>query len=405
MKLNANSINSLSLPAGKTEAIFFDNDVPGFGIRLREGGSRTYVFQYKIGDKQRRIALGRTSAKSIGKARDEAEILYARVRLGADPAGDKAESVRTAAETFEAITARFLAHKREKLRRRSYTDVERHLLVHGKSLHALQLVKIDRRDIATCIAAVAKNSGAVTGNRVRATLSSFFSWSISQGLTGQNPVIGTTRHDEVSRDRVLDPAEIRLIWNSLEDDHYAQIIKLLMLTGQREAEVAGMLWSEIDLAAAAWAMPGTRTKNHKAHRVPLSGAALAIIGMQPRRANADGKQRDLIFGYSEGPFSGWSNSKEALDARVTQAAGKPLPHWTVHDLRRSFATHAAEQLQIQPHIIECILNHVSGFRAGVAGTYNRATYEPEMRHALSMWDDLLLSWAEDRESNVTPLRA
>src|ERR1019366_4659922 len=108
MKLNSRNVKSEPLPAGKSEAIFFDDDLPGFGVRVREGGSRSYVFQYKVGAKQRRIALGSVAAVDLGKARDTAKDIYARVRLGEDPAGDKAVSKSKAAETFEAIVALYL---------------------------------------------------------------------------------------------------------------------------------------------------------------------------------------------------------------------------------------------------------------------------------------------------------
>lgn len=405
MKLTTMTVRSASLPAGKSEAIFFDDSVPGFGLRVREGGSRSFVFQYKVGAKQRRIALGSVAAIELGKARDTAKTLYARVRLGEDPAGDKAESKAKAAETFEATAALYLAYQKGELRPRSYADVERHLLKHAKVLHGLQLGKIERRDIATCITTVAKNSGAVTGNRVRTSLSGFFAWSIAQGLVEHNPVTGTTRNEEFSRERVLSPDEYRLIWQALGDDDFGAIMKLLALTGQRAGEVAGMRWSEIALETLEkyrWSLPGERTKNHRPHTVPLSEVALAIIAARPRRANADGTPRDLIFGRGDGPFSGWSKSREALETEITKAAGKALPHWMPHDLRRSFATHAAG-LGIQPHVIEAVLNHVSGHKAGVAGIYNRATYEPEKRQALDLWAEQLLAWAENRESKVTIL--
>lgn len=404
MKLTSKNVKSEPLPAGKSEAIFFDDDLPGFGVRVREGGSRSFVFQYKIGAKQRRIALGSVAAIDISKARDTAKDLYARVRLGEDPAGDKAEAKSKAAETFEATAPLYLAHQRAKLRPRSYIDLERNLLTHAKVLHGLQLAKIERRDIAAVIATVAKNSGDVTSNRVRTSLSSFFSWAIGEGLAEQNPVVGTNRKEEKTRERVLSADELPAIWSVLGQDQFSAIIKLLALTGQRAGEVAGMRWSEVDLTARFWLLPGDRTKNHRPHSVPLSDAAHAIVATQPRRTTADGKLRDLIFGNGEGPFSGWSNSKDELDARITEATGAPLPHWTVHDLRRSFATHAAQALQIQPHVIEAVLNHVSGFRAGVAGIYNRATYDPEKRIALDRWADQLFAWVEGSESNVTTLQ-
>ena len=324
-----------------------------------------------------------------------------RVRLGQDPAGDKADAKVKAAETFAATAARFLEYQHTRLRPRSYPDVERHLLSHAKVLHGLQLAKIERRDIATVIAAVAENSGAVTGNRVRTTISTFFSWAMMHALVENNPVIGTMRNRERSRERVLKPAELRAIWDSLEDDHFGAIIRLLALTGQRASEIASLRWSEIHDNSIV--LPSGRTKNYRAHVVPLSKPAHAIIEAQPHRSNADGRPRDLIFGLADGPFSGWSNSKKKLDKRIAKATGKPLPHWTPHDLRRTAATGMAD-LGIQPHVIEAVLNHVSGTIKGVGRIYNRSSYEREKRQALDLWSECLMAIVEGRESNVVTLQ-
>lgn len=405
MKLTTAYVRNLTLPKGQSELIEFDDDVPGFGVRLRDGGSRSWIFQYKIGAKQRRMALGKLSAIDVGKARDTAKDLYAKVRLGQDPAGEKAEAKATAHHTFGALVDEFLAVKKKNLRPRSYPDVERHLKTHAKVLHGLQIEKISLRDIATCLTAVENGSGGVTRNRVRTTLSTFFSWCISEGYTTANPVIGTTRAEETTRDRVLSPAELRTIWASLPADQFGDIMKLLALTGQRAAEIAGLRWSEIEEEGTATIirLPGARTKNHRDHSVSLSPAAKAIVEKQARRTKPDGEPRDLIFGNGEGPFSGWSKAKDELDAAIKKANGNALPHWTPHDFRRSFATHASE-MGVAPHIIEAVLNHVSGHKAGVAGIYNRATYEPEKRAALVRWADQLMAWVEGKESNVTTLR-
>jgi integrase len=421
MKLTAVAIRTLAVPAGKSEAIFFDDDVPGFGLRLRKHGSRSFVFQYKLGTKQRRMALGAASALRIGDVRKTAERLHARVKLGEDPASDKADARAGAAKTFRAVATEYLDYQRARLRPRSYPDLERHLIKHAKTLHELQLAKITRGDIAPVIAAVAKNSGAVTANRVRTSLSGFFAWCMEQGHTEINPVIGTARNKERSRERVLLPAELRVIWKALDHDHFGSILKLLALTGQREDEMAALRWSEIHDGMIV--LPGERTKNKRPHVVPLSQAALDIIKRQPHRTTETGEPRDLIFGIRRGSFSGWSRSKEKLDAKITAANGKPLPHWTPHDLRRTFATyiggglpaHELEKLKaadkemakglgVQPHVIEAVLNHVSGAKAGVAGIYNRSTYEPEKRTALNLWAEHLLAIVENRASNVTPLR-
>jgi integrase len=187
------------------------------------------------------------------------------------------------------------------------------------------------------------------------------------------------------------------------------------LTAQRRSEIGALQWSEIDLnrrvptkkgrskAAPAITLPPTRTKNGREHIIPLSDPAAAIIAAQPRRATSDGDARDLVFGYRNGPLAAWASAKEALDARIAKAnGGKPIAHWTLHDLRRSAATIMADRLNVTPHVIEAVLNHV-GSRSGVAGTYNRAHYEHDVRIALDRWADHLLAVAEGRASTVVNL--
>ena len=402
MKLTTATIRTIAPVPPKTDIIEFDDAVPGFGVRARKGGSKVYVVQYTIGEKTRRMSLGKVELQGVDKARDKAKDILAAVRMGQDPAGEKQRDRTTATDTFKAIADRFLAFQKTQLRPRSYDDVERHLMLHGKSLHGLLLAKIQRQDIASVISAVRAKGAAVTANRVRATISSFFSWAISEGLVDHNPVTGTLRTEEKSRERVLSYDELHLIWNALEDDHFGAVIKLLLLTGQRAAEISGLRWSELT-GDDAFVLVPERTKNGREHSVPLSEPARAIVAAQPRRQGSDGKLRDLVFGYADGPFSGWTGARKLLNARIEKATGKPLPHWTPHDLRRSFATHGSK-LGIQPHVIEAILNHVSGFRAGVAGIYNRNPYDAEKRQALDIWADHLLAIVEDRQTIVTPLK-
>jgi integrase len=146
-----------------------------------------------------------------------------------------------------------------------------------------------------------------------------------------------------------------------------------------------MLWSELNLDAALWSIGKDRTKNGLQHDVPLSPAAVAILrGVPPR------DDRNFVFGSSNGPFQGWSNAKAALDARMTKTLrvekgdDAKLSPWRIHDLRRTVATRLGD-LGALPHVVEAILNHISGHRAGVAGIYNRAVYSSEKREALNRW--------------------
>jgi len=270
---------------------------------------------------------------------------------------------------------------RERQRPRTFTETERHLLVYCKPLYGLQLAAVDRRAIAARLNEIAAQSGAVTSNRLRASLSAFFAWTLRQGLLDANPVVGTGRAAEVSRDRVLTDAELKAIWYSLESNDYGAIIKLLMLTGQRAGEIALLRWTEVTEGEIV--LPAERTKNGRLHFVPLSGAAREILNTQYREG------RTFVFGRSDSGFSGWSKAKSELDARL-RAAEHSLPHWTPHDIRRTVATRLAD-LGVQPHVIEAVLNHVSGHKAGVAGVYNRSLYETEKRAALSLWAEHIMA--------------
>jgi len=151
--------------------------------------------------------------------------------------------------------------------------------------------------------------------------------------------------------------------------------------------------SPADSTRALIALPGRRTKNGRPHDVPLSRAALEALSGHPRRDD-----RDLVFGEGEGSFSGWSKAKTALDERCR------VKDWTLHDLRRTAATRMAD-LGVQPHVIEAVLNHVSGHKAGVAGIYNRSTYAAEKRAALDLWaNHLMVAIAQADGSNVTKLK-
>jgi integrase len=226
--------------------------------------------------------------------------------------------------------------------------------------------------VATLLAEIETTSGLVARNRVRSSLSAFFTWAIAEGLLDTNPVAGTAKAEEsASRERVLTREELVKLGRALGQDRYSDIVRLLLLTGQRRGEIGKLSWSEIDFAKGMIVLPAERVKNSRQHELPLSRQALAILERQPRRNSSD-----FVF---DG-FNDWDNAKQRLDHRLGIAP------WRVHDLRRTCATHLGE-LGIQPHHIEAILNHYSGHRSGVAGVYQRAKYADEMRSALQRWAD------------------
>jgi integrase len=235
-------------------------------------------------------------------------------------------------------------------------------------LHSIAIDKLDRRDVAELLTTLATEKGAVTSNRVRASLSAMLAWAIKQGLTEANPAAFTNKEAESSRSRVLNADELAAIWAALPAGDYGDIVRLLLLTGCRREEIGGLRWSEIDMNKGIIALPPERVKNSRAHAVPMSEPVRTIL-----KAISQEGERDFVFGFGDGAFSGWSKSKERLSSRLPK-----LPEWTLHDLRRSAATGMAE-IGVAPHIVEAVINHASGHKGGIAGVYNHASYEKEKR--------------------------
>ena len=329
------------------------------------------------------MTLGSTGAITLDAARKSAGDILAAVRLGHDPAGDKAEARLRATDVCGTAMRRYLIHQKTKLRPSSYKVWEYALLDRWKCFHETALAKLDKRAIAQRLGEIASSRGPVAADTSRKILSSFFAWAIGEGLVDTNPVIGTTRRGAKDRDRVLSEAELTEIWHALPHSVYGTTIKLLMLTGQRREEIGGLRWSEIDLTGKVIRLPAERVKNGTAHDVPLSPQAMELLQAQPRRIGL----QDFVFG-TVGRI-GYSTPKRELDVRINAARAArgvaPMAPWVHHDLRRSVATHMAEKLDIDPHIVEAVLNHVSGHKRGVAGVYNKALYERRKREALDRW--------------------
>ena len=406
MKLTDSSARALRLPHGVADKTWFDDDLGGFGVRVRDGGARSWLVQYDVGGKSHKMTLGSVGACSAARARAAAKDILAAVRLGRNPAAEKRTAKAEIAETFGALLPRYLGHKRAQLKPRSYEEVERHLMSHCRPLHGRPVGAIDQRAAAILLAGVTEKHGPNVCNAVRASGSGFFTWAMREGIADTNPFAGTNKAaGSEPRERTPDDSELREIWHACPDGDYGAIVRLLMLTGARKSEIADLCWSEIDFDQALITLPASRTKGRREHEIPLSAPALAILKAQPRR---DG--RKLIFGNGDGGFSGWSRAKQELDARIAAARlavtkkGKPEPmaEWRLHDLRRSLSTGMHERLGIAPHIVEECLGHVT-FRSGVSGVYNRAAYRAEKRQALKLWADYVTAIVEGRTSKVVPL--
>jgi integrase len=410
MKLSVKTVATLTLPRGKTDAIHFDAEMAGFGFRLRASGGkvrRSWIVQYRRVGATRRVLLGSAEVLSAEQARTAAKKILAKVALGEDPQANKATRRLKDGHTLWATVEDYLETKRppqtekekkdkNRVRPRTYGELKRYLRdgPFFKPLHATPVDCITRKDVASRLVAITREHGSIVAARARGALSTFYVWALGNGLAEVNPVVGTLKpKDAEPREHVLADDGLSAIWRASGDDDYGKVIKLLILTGARRAEVGGMRWSELDLERGRWTIPAERSKNRRAHTLPLMPMALDIIRGVPPRVS-----RDQLFGSrSADGLSHW-HAKADLDRQLGEIVGP----WRVHDIRRSVATRMAD-LGVQPHVIEQILNHQSGHRAGPAGIYNRSSYEREVRAALALWTDHVRALVEGGERKILPL--
>ncbi len=236
------------------------------------------------------------------------------------------------------------------------------------------------------------------------TLSRFFSWCIKQQvLDGLNPCAGLDRPTVApSRERALDDAEIKAFWTATArlGAPYGPALRLLLLTGQRLHEISDMRLDEISRDGLTLSLAPARTKNKRAHFVPLAQMARAEISSVPRIAGCS-----YIFSTTgRGPINGWNKAKRRLDIFMEEELGRVLKPWRIHDLRRTCATTLAK-IGIDLVVTEKLLNH-SGASGGLVGIYQRYNYKDERRAALEAYERFLMRVLDETEAanNVVELR-
>jgi integrase len=439
-----------SLPADGRDQTIWDEALARFGLRITPAGRKLYVVQYRakpapgVPSTSRKMTIGEHDGAlwNVTKARAAARKLLGAVDAGGDPVAERqataeahmrAKSVAADAKAkaasdaeareldrFEAVAERYIAKALTK--KRSGAEAAR-LLRQGPvaAWGSRHVAAIRRVDVADLLDAIAQRSPA-TARLTFAALRGLFGWCIERELLNVSPCDHVKAPPRpAARDRVLSDGELAAIWQGADalGFPFGPVIKLLMLTGQREGEVAGMAWSEIDLEAATWIIPKERTKNGREHAVDLSPEALAVLNAVPRdgellfparraparkHARPDGE-------FVARPVVGFAASKRLLDGDVKRKTKAALPTydlapWRFHDLRRTAATGMAG-MSFPPHVVERVLNHASGVTGGLVGVYQRHEYRPERKAALTAWGTRVAAIMSGTEpaSNVRQLRA
>ena len=416
-KLNARAVERAAPAAGRRDIL--DSDARGLALRVSPHGIKTWSFRYRrhSDGRRRNVTLGTFPEHSLEKARRWAHDLRALVANGADPAAVK--QARKAAETFAELADEWEErHGKVNRKARTLSDDKSMLKMHVlPEIGAMKAAEVMKRDVLRMLDAVTAkadargdqgNSKRKTArklthrpNRVFQLTRSIFRWAVGRDLLKIDPTFGLSPpiKKEKARERELSPSEIRTLWEALDRAPVARetwkrregdfpmrratalAIKLALVTAQRIGEVSGIALSELDLndTAPMWVVPGERSKNGEANRVPLSPLAMQLIAEAKALAGASAWLFPNPKG--DGPVEAHAATK-ALD-RARPSIG--LPNFRVHDLRRTAATRMAE-LGVSPHTVSLVLNHVSVRRGTITGkVYDRYSYDREKREALGAW--------------------
>jgi integrase len=410
MKLTALNVETWKPSPARQEVL----DRDGLYFIVQPSGVKSWALRYRRRSDGKAIkhTIGGYPAVTLKDARAAATVLRAEIERGGDPHGAKVVARRRAAEvndSFEAVARRFITdHQFRSKRAWKWTArllglaVDTEAAVEPKECPPLVVIRdgskdhcgrrrvsladrwgtrrigdITDTDIVYALDQISAHA-PIAANRLHAVLSNLFGWAKGKRLVAANPCADLNRPaEERPRDRVLADGELRKVWLAAgELGHpHAGIVRLLILTGQRRNEIAGLRWSEIDLEERALHLPAARTKNGRPHDVPLSASALAVVAGLPRLSDAE-----RVFTVRRKPIANFSHMKVRLDA-ASGVAG-----WTLHDLRRTVAS-GLQKLGVRLEVTESVLNHRSGSMAGIVGIYQRHDYAAEKRDALARWAD------------------
>lgn len=411
-------INKLKLPEGKREVIQFEA-ATGLGIRVSQTGQVSFIVQLKLADGGRhRQTLGSYGKLTIDAARKAAQALAGKIAMGIDLAQERAEAEAKAVAKAEAEEAkkftvgvlidqwrrRHLNAQRPQYALRAFRNVERTF----KALLKVPAASVKRADVRKALEAVLEpqtvkraTGPARRGNKTvggpsaarnaAASLKSAYKWAASGDveLLSDNPLAGLSLPGSASeRERTLKGDEPIRVYAAAGRLAYPgqQFIKLLMLTGARRAEIAGLRWDEIvteDDGSRAIVLPGARTKTGAGHHIPLSAEALKVIA-ECRRMSIVGSKYVLTSDGHQ-PFANYNRVKVWLDQAIENDGGA-IPPWRLHDFRRTIvSTLAAKPFRYDPTVLDRLLGHQPSTLSAVARIYQREQSIDLRGEALEAW--------------------
>jgi integrase len=388
-KLTPSFVLNASAKKGADRTLFWDETLPGFGLMVTEGGHRSYVFQYRAGNRSRRMTFPFTLG--LDKARREARKAVGGVASGGDPLQERRKAEALAENTFQSVCEEYLRRDGKGLRSRGQIEQTLKRLVYPK-LGKRQIDDIKRSDIVRLLDKIEDEHGAGMATNTLAHVRKIMNWHATRSDDFRTPIVrgmARTRPKERARDRVLTDDELRAIWGGAGKfpGPFGYFIRFVLLTATRRSEAADI--RDTELTGDDWIIPGARYKTKLDHVVPLSQATRDLLASIPRI-----KRVPYYFTTGSAPIAGFTKFKKTFD-KACKVKG-----WTLHDLRRT-ARSLMSRAGVDADIAERCLGHAI---PGIRGVYDRHAYHAEKKaafEALAGQIDRILN----PQGNVVPIRS
>lgn len=376
MRLTDTLIRSLPLPE-RGQKTHWDSSLRGFGCRVSQGGTKSFVVQ--MGIERQLVTIGRyhPDVLPLAKARAEAKRILAENVLGKH---------RSKSVPFDEAKKTFLAHCKTKNKPRTVYDYNR-ILDHHFTFNRKQLADIAPADVARMLDRIKAPSERGHATQI---IKIFFNWAYRRSYIDASPAARCETHAGASRDHTLSATELGYVLAHARKGttSFDAIVCLLILTGQRRGEIAALEWSWIDFDQKLITLPSSVTKNRRVHCFPIGDLAAEILKHVPEI-----KGNPYIFPAAKNryrdrkatTFNGWGRPKARFDKALAEQ-GHEIRPWTLHDLRRTLRTNWAE-MGIRREVAEKYINHVSGVHSGVNAVYERYSYLNEMCEAVQRWEE------------------
>jgi integrase len=395
---------------GKVQTDYWDGSLPGFGMRVSSGGTRSWFVMYRYNGINRRMKLGNYPLMKLADARDAARAALRKAEDGQDPASES-KRVKVRMDTVEDL-AKLYIEQHAKPKKRSWKKDDQ--ILNREVLPLIgrkRVVDVKRQDVRDVLQPIIDRGALIRANHTLEVVRMMFNWAIQEkDMAILNPAAGIKKPGEVNdRRRYLTDMEFYQFWKALTLDRLGQhgvaAFQLLALTMQREMEVLRMRWQDIDWNDATWTIPADHAKNQLEHVVPLGEFAIGcLLNLEALAADGD------VYVFQSDVLANDHVRRVFLEKRIIKIReAAKLINVTIHDLRRSGTTYLG-RLKVPQLIKKKILNHTARKKGDVTDIYDRFEYLDEKREAMQKWETFLLNmagvkWDDDAEptSNVVPL--